>query len=222
MHQYPLFGVVRAECACCHVSYETTFTSASDQVVCKGCLRHQGDTVTKLSQRDHDHIGLWRSELGLEHERSQRRLEQQQVLIEGYRTEIERLQEAGEEMRATLRAELHRAPDEEVLQWFASQEVQEAFTQRDAAYRSRDRAYRALWAADRIHHHDRTHDDRCSCGHPAIDCRELRAIEDIGESLDLWERAQIERLERGQEHCLPYDHPQVAGVRGPSRRRAPA
>jgi len=222
VHPYPLFGVVRAECTCCHVIYETKFTSTSDQVVCKGCLRHQGDTVTRLSQRDHDHIGLWRSELGLEREVSQRRLEQQQALIAGYRAEIELLQEAVEEMSATLRAGLQGAPDEQVLRWFANQEVQEAYTQRDAAFRSRDRAYRALWAADRIHHHDRTHDDRCSCGRPATDCRELGAIEDIGESLDLWERAQIERLERGKEHCLPYDHPQVAAVRGPSRRPTPA
>ena len=222
MHGYPLFGVVRAECTCCRVDYDATFTSRSDQVVCKGCLRHQGDTVTRLSLRDHDHIDLWRSQLALERETSQRRLEQQQALIAAYRAEIELLQKAGEEIRATLRADLRGAPDEQVLQWFANQEIQEAYTQRDAAFRSRDCAFRALWAADLIHHHDRTHDDRCSCGRPATDCRELRAIEDIGESLDLWERAQIERLERGQAHSLPYDHPRVSGVRSPARRRDPA
>lgn len=220
MHGYPLHHLVRAECTCCHVGYDTTFTSSSDQVVCKGCRRHQGDTVAKLSLRDRDHIGLWRSELGLEREGSQRRLEQQQALITGYRSEIELLQKAVEDMRATLRAGLQRAPDEGVLQWFASQEVQEAHAQRDAAYRSRDRAYRALWEADRIHHHDRLHDDRCSCGRPTTACRELQAIEDIGEALDHWEQAQIERLKRGLEHCLPYDHPQMSGTWGPSRRRA--
>lgn len=217
MHDYPLFHLVSAECACCHVAYDYTFTSRSDQVVCKGCRRHQGDTTAKLKQRDRDHVGLWRSELGLANEQSKRRLEQQQAVITAYRTEIDQLRGFVDELRETLQNELRGAPDDRVLQWFAGVEVQEAHSQRDAAYRSRDHAFRALWAADRIHHHDRTRDERCSCGRAAAACRELAAIEDAGESLDRWERAQIARLEQGRDHGLPRDHPRVVELRGTPR-----
>jgi hypothetical protein len=210
VHTYPLHHPVRAECLCCHLTFEVTFTSKTDHVICKGCTRHQGDSVGRLRLRDGDHIAGWRSELGLVDEAHGRRLQLMQQTILAYRDEAERVRIENVRLRETLRAGVLAAPHAEVEHWFANQMIGEAHDQRDAAYRSRDRAFRALWAADRLHHHDPARGDRCSCGRPASACRELQAIEGVGEALDHWERTQVDRLERGLEHGLPRDHPRVA------------
>ena len=84
-----------------------------------------------------------------------------------------------------------------------------AWEQRDAAYRSRDHAYRALWAVDRLHHEDEARDGYCGCGRHADRCMVLAAIWPAVDSLIKWEKNQIDRLQRGQPHGLPAEHPEV-------------
>lgn len=209
MHTYPLHRPFLTECLCCRIEQQFVFTSQSDQVVCKGCVRHQGDTAAKANQRDTDHVGLWRSELALAKEDHTREVSQLRAEIKrrdkqliDQRTEIVDLQ-------ATVRARVESAPLPAVERWFADEQVVAAHGQRDSAYRSRDHAYRALWAADRLHHEDYTRQGHCSCGRRLNQCKELEAIASATAALDKWEKAQIERIRLGQPDGLPAEHPEV-------------
>jgi hypothetical protein len=91
-------------------------------------------------------------------------------------------------------------------------------TLRDQAYRSRDHAYRALWAVDRLHREDDTRAGFCGCGRQADRCNELQAIVPAVGALNRWEGHQIDRLTRDLEHGLPDEHPEVL-KRGFGHRR---
>jgi len=60
--------------------------------------------------------------------------------------------------------------------------------------------------------------ERCSCGKPAPACKELRAIDDMEETLYRWEHHQVERLKKDLEHELPDDHPEALARPGSERR----
>lgn len=218
MHDKPLHCPVRTECLCCHVEQEFIFKSQSDHVVCKSCLRHQGNTIAKANQRNTDHIGLWKSEVAIANEdhadevtRLHDVIEQQTRELASQRTEIE-------DMRAVVRAGIDNAPLATVEQWFANEQVAAAMTQRDSAYQSRDHAYRALWAADRLHHEDESRDEYCSCGQRADRCKEFGALAPAVNALMRWENKQIERLKSGLPDGLPDNHPEVLKL-GYQRRR---
>lgn len=209
MHAYPLHRAVDAECQCCGTDYTTTFTSKSDQVVCKGCVRHQGSDLKSLTQRNADHKALWKSENDLLREENQRRLDLMGKQCDAYRGDIERLGGENEVLRQTIREGFDGAPLEIVQDWLHSEAVVEAHAERDRAFRSRAYAYRALWRAADIHHHDPQRFERCSCGKPASNCRELLAIEDMEDTLNKWEAKQVRRLGGGMDHELPDEHPEV-------------
>lgn len=219
MHTYPLHLPFLTECLCCHVEREFTFTSQSDQVVCKSCIRHQGDATVKANQRDTDHVGLWHSELALAKEHHEEVIAQLQTEIKrrnhqiaSQRTEIADLQEA-------VRAGVESAPLPAVERWFADEQVVAAHNQRDSAYRSRDHAYRALWATHRLHHEDYAREGHCSCGRRLNQCKELAATSSVAHTLDKWEEDQVERIQLGQPDGLPADHPAVLKYGSHDRRR---
>lgn len=89
---------------------------------------------------------------------------------------------------------------------------------RDAAYRSRDHAYRALLAADELHHDDDERADYCSCDRRAQECKEMAALAPAVNALRRWAYHQIERLRRGLPDGLPDDHPEVLRL-GQSNRQ---
>lgn len=209
MEVKPLHRPIRTECLCCHVEQEFTFRSQSDQVICKSCFRHQGDTITKARQRNTDHIGLWRSELAIAREDHAHEVARLHGIVEQRDRELARQRTEIEDLRAVVRAGVESAPLATVEKWFADEQVVAATTQRDTAYRSRDQAYRALWAADRLHHEDETRDGYCACGHRADRCKELDAIAPAANALIRWENNQIERLRSGLPEGLPDEHPEV-------------
>jgi hypothetical protein len=218
MHSYPLHRPVTVECDCCHVEREFTFTSNSDHVICPSCIRHQGDTARAANQRDRHHVGLWRSELEIlredhasqvvhlrgEIDKRDRRLVERQ-------TDIDALKDA-------IRRGVENAPPETVQQWWESEKVTEAHTQRNQAYRSRDLPYRSLWAVDQLHHDDDHRSGYCSCGKRTTVCKELDAIAPAKQALDRWEGNQLDRLGRQLDHGLPNEHPEVLKLGSTYRR----
>src|SRR5438270_294745 len=108
--------------------------------------------LTEAMQRDADHIGLWKSAFGVAREDHFAELNRLKNVIAQRDGEIAALQTEVEDLREVVRVGVEDANPLAVQQWFASERVAEANAQRDAAYRSRHHAYRALWAADRLHH----------------------------------------------------------------------
>lgn len=209
MHSYSLYYPVNAECLCCHLSYRTEFKSQTDQVICPRCARHLGMSAHELQRRIGDHIEQAREAQESQRDTYERRLTLMREQCDVYRQERDRLSAETDALKQTITDGIAATPPESVQRWWETDAIREAHVHRDAAYRSRDHAYRALWHADRLHHHDRQRDEKCSCGNLAADCKELKAIEDAGEALDRWEKNQIERFKKGQEHGLPSDHPLV-------------
>lgn len=209
MHDMPLHRRVSAECLCCRVETEFVFTSRSDQVICKGCLRHQGDTALKAILRDRDHLALWQSELTIAKDGHASVEADRRHLIEERDHELAKRQAEINDLRQVVRVGVENAPLAAVEQWWADEQIRVAHDQRDAAYRSRDHAYRALWAADRLHHEDEQRDRYCICGRQINQCKELQAVESAADSLLHWERGQIDRFQQGLSHGLPDEHPEV-------------
>ena len=219
MHNRPLHQPVAVECLCCRVRQEFIFTSTSDQVVCKGCLRHQGDTTAKAKQRDFDHVSLWQSELLLAKEVHAREVAGLRSIIAQRDQELTKRQIEINDLRRVVSVGLETAPLPSVERWWANEQVAAAMKQRDDAYRSRGHAYRALWAVDRLHHDDSTRDGYCACGKRSSKCRELEVVASTADSLTKWETRQIDRLRRDLPDELPDTHPEVLKHRGYGRYR---
>lgn len=209
MHNHPLHRSLFTACLCCKAEQEFVFTSKTDHVICKSCTRHQGDTAAKAILRDADHVGLWRSELALEQERRSHEAARLRGALEERNAEIARLQTLISDLRATLAEGVEKAPLASVERWWTNAQVAEATRKRDHAYRSRDYAFRALWAINRLHHQDETRDGYCSCRRRADSCKELSALTPELSALTRWEKNQIDRIRSGQSHELPDEHPEV-------------
>lgn len=218
MHNYPLRRTVIAECQCCHVEQEFKFTSNSDHVICKGCIRHQGDTKRQADQRDRDHVGLWRSELEIQREDHTSQISDLRSEIEKRDQQLAQQRADIEFLKEAIRQGLENTPPEIVPQWWESEKVAEAQTQRDQAYRSRDFSYQSLWALDQIHHEDDHRMGYCACGKRVQVCNEFNSIAPIRLALDRWERNQLDRLSRQQEHSLPDEHPEALKLMPTYRR----
>jgi hypothetical protein len=190
MHSYPLHCLITVECLCCHVAQEFTFSSRSDQVVCKGCARHQGDTAPKANQRDADHVALWRSELAIALEDHAEQVKNLRSLVDQRDQQLARQQAEINDLRAAIRAGVEGAPLPAVERWWSNEQVAAASQERDAAYRSRDHAYRALWAVDRLHHEDENRDRYCSCDQAG--CGVARQVgEQPNQSAGPWSPARV-------------------------------
>ena len=210
MHRYPLHRQVHARCECCGVRARFTFTSTSDHVICKGCKRHQGDSLGKAIQRDRDHVGLWSSEVDLVREEFATHRAQALAAQERLTRQLEQIRLENDGLRQAIVRGFEAAAPADVQKILADKSVKEAEDQRDAAYRSRDHAYRGLWAVDDLHHEEETSEE-CSCG--AASCPVLEAVGLVRPSLYDWENKQIDRARNGLDHGLPRDHPEYRDPR---------
>lgn len=209
VHNYRLWEAVDAECACCQVVTRFVFKSSSDQVICKGCVRHQGDAPNKLRQRDYDHVQLWRSEVGLINQAHDAVVAELRAKLAERSQTIEILNTKVAEQRELLKAELRRAPEATVRAWFDSEAITAANAEVQKSYRSRNHALRAMWDVDRIHHVDEKRDGYCTCGEKDEVCPEWRALDPVRDMLYRWEEKELRRLEDGLDHGLPHHHPRV-------------
>ncbi len=210
MHQHPLHREVHVPCACCAVRTAFTLTSSSDQVICRSCTRHQGESLAKATLRDRDHVGLWSSEVELVREEFAAHRAQARTAQEQLTRQLEQVRLENQGLRQALERGFETAAPADVQKILTDNVVKEAQEQRDAAYRSRDHAYRGLWAVDDLHH-EAEEPDQCSCG--AASCPVLEAMGHVRQSLYDWENKQIARAREGRDHGLPRDHPEYRDQR---------
>jgi len=218
VHGHPLYSTTEVECLCCRSIQPIYFWSSHQPVVCKGCERHQGDSVVKTKQRNKDHIGLWGSTLALLQEEHavevgnlQTQIRERNVCID---TQVKQL----DELREELREKLSDAPEGTIRAWFDSLAIAAANREVEKSYRSRDRAYRALWAVNEVHHSKAATEAFCSCGKRTDACSTWKAVERARPSVERWERKQLDRLAEGLDHGLPHEHPAVQAAEPWHRR----
>lgn len=212
MHRYNLHRPTNAVCLCCKIEKTFTFKSTSDLVICPGCQRHLGDTLSKSKLRDSDHLEMWAAELNLTNANHSDEVAQFRKQVESLRKQVAEKDKLLEDVRWSYKNERGQEA-ESVRRWLDAQEVTEAHDQRDAAYRSRDRAMAHLLALDELHHAVDGELTKCSCGKRTSVCKEWDALATITSSLYSWERKQKERRDAGLPHGLPDE-------RFPSRFRS--
>lgn len=207
-HHHPLHRSVTCECLCCGITYEFTFTSVSDQIMCEVCKKHYG----RAAIREKEHKSQWQAKVAETDEqittweanfRGQIKEKEAQIVAE---------LAVAEQLRDSLRAQFNGVQSENVRQWLRTEEVVKAETARDAAFRSRDAAFRALWHINRVHHESEDKPDMCMCGKTAAGCVVPEAVGTVGPAFSSWETNQIERAESGWPHRLPREHPKYLSV----------
>lgn len=138
MHSYPLHREIEVECECCLLVMSFTLTSKHDQVICKACIRHVGNSSRKREQRAGDHLGLWRSELQLlagDRDLLRRTLSEERVAV---RQEQARLQGEVDRLTEAIANGLSDTSPADIRNLMSQKVVRDAEEARDAAYRSRD------------------------------------------------------------------------------------
>lgn len=210
MTTLPLHKPVTIACLCCGHPFRITLRSQTDLRICDRCKSHQGPR--KAEQRESAHRKWWSEAFA--HMQQERRQVEADKHVE-HREMRERLLSITAENDseiANLIAEVdfvsrgNRSADSEAR--IESEELRDAIDQRNSAYRSRDRAYGALWLALEVHH---SGNDglNCSCGLKVNKCEVWDAVASIAPTIWKWERDQIERLHSERPHGLPDEHPEV-------------
>lgn len=228
MHSHRLHCRVSAVCSCCRLVHNFVFKSASDPIVCNGCLRHLGGSNEMRHLRDADHAALYLSEIGvLREDLTDAKVRQRNEL----QREVERLQvqldakneETAEQ--ANLINDLHKAVREGEIgsglaQWLADEEVVEALEERDRSRRSVNLVFEALSRLGLWHGRHETRPHYCVCGKHVEQCHEYQAIESELDVLAKWERDQFERYRDGLEHGLSDEKLRLMLSLTPSWREA--
>lgn len=168
----------------------------SRALVCGLCSRHQGNHETDLKRRNVCHIEMYQEDL----------LEQEERLTEQRLTEVA----AREETISELRQELEERPVQVVYENVDKQVLDNALSEQNRAFRSRDRVLRDMTMLHLLHFE--LDSGKCRCGKPADDCEE-RVILDGSRALRAWERHQHEARRRGDPHSLPMGHPGIVDAR---------
>jgi len=169
------------------------------------CKRHNTGDWSKVSTVHRD---WWRTYTREHNALHAQELGANRNAIKQREKEISELSSRLAEMTAVTVKQYHDAPLGDLQTWVRSEVVKSIELQRQGAYAARDRTFVALWRID-VLHNDESDSGACSCEKNATACKELAAIKPVINVLDNWETAQIERLEKGLEHGLPRDHPEV-------------
>jgi hypothetical protein len=226
MHNYSLHTRVRVRCECCQLASDFHFTSHSDQVICSGCVRHQGDGDRQRDLRNADHASVYLSEIGVLQEDLDTNRERQR---NEYQRDLERLEAQvaakdaqlaeQDELITQLQTALRTGTiDGDVSHWLADEEVQEAYAERDRARRSRDLVFRALSRLGVLHRRHPSRPHYCVCNAHVDQCRVFQAIESELDVLAKWEQHQLERHHDGLDHNLPSEF--LSSIKATERRNA--
>lgn len=197
-----MYTVRTGRCDCCKLEHAIMAQPRNpdglpaEVRICGICTRHLGDYSTIARKREQAHFDLW-AEDAREHAEQAAKEHSRQVAV---------LQERV----AELLAELEQRPTRVVTVNLDQQRVNEALEHRQAAYRSRDNAFRALSEIHMLHHN--SGGEQCVCAKPYQQC-EIARIVDAYPALKGWERKQWERKQQGLEHLLPPRHPGVIDYR---------
>lgn len=212
LHAHRLHQLVETECLCCHVVTTFEFKAASDHVICKSCRRHVGETSDKLRLRDADHLGLWSSEMAMLREELYKARDGARATVEKARQDLAALQVENQGLKSALERGVSSASPADIQRILTDKLVTEAQNARDAAFRSKDRAYQVLWRVDGLHHHLERAPETCRCGLGETSCRVLQVMDGVRELLDRWEHLQTARAKEHKPHGLPREHPEYVEI----------
>jgi hypothetical protein len=120
---------------------------------------HQGSTGLKLQRRDKDHVAAWKKEQARSNGLARRKIE----LLEG---QLEQ-----------MRVELEQRPVHVIHENLDAETVAKAESDRNAAYRSRDKTMQSLCII-RLLHQERTPGE-CSCGQRYSKCKTALAVNEL-------------------------------------------
>jgi len=109
-----------------------------------------------------------------------------------------------------LEQELRNRPEKTVERYVDLQELDEARTEAQRAFRSRENAWQALCMVRLIHREGQV--GQCRCGLRLDRCK-VAPIVNHYPGLEKWEREQIRRLRNGYDHNLPDGHPAILDPR---------
>jgi hypothetical protein len=109
--------------------------------ICGICTRHLGDGPRTRDQREREHFEQWQEDIELLKQRHADELAARDGLVAELRTKI-----------ANLERELRTRPVQVVRENLDQQTVDQAKSDRDAAFRARDAAYRLVAEFRRLHH----------------------------------------------------------------------
>lgn len=196
-----------AFCRCCFIStIPPSFSHTQRPVlVCAECAPHFGNG----------------DKTALAHEKMMERLRTSHALamerLEGRRQALEaQLAEAREQVEkltATIVSDYRERPIGDIQNVVEQAVVDEASARARAAARGQDRAMGAVFRIDELHHEE---GESCSCGTRLTDCKEFAALNFIRDIYYRWENQQIDRLNSGKPHGLPFDHPKGKSFTGRS------
>jgi hypothetical protein len=105
---------------------------------------------------------------------------------------------------AQLEQDLRDRPTRTVDRWVDRDELEEARSEADRAFRSRENAWQALCMVRLFHREGQP--GQCRCGQ-RLDRWKTAPIVDHYPALEKWEREQVRRLRSGLSHNLPEGHP---------------
>lgn len=213
MATLPLYNPVTWPCSCCGLDRTFTFTSQSDQAVCNLCQRHGQDSDRRVTL----HRDWWReytAGLRADHAAAAASWHSAANALEAKIVERDRMLA---DMRSVALRGYEQTPLGGIKAWLQDGVVLDAESKMRGAYRSRDKVMYTVWRLDRLHR-EADKPDMCSCGERAERCKELKALAPVTEALDKWETKQIELLQKGLQHNLPREHPEVVKMQRSQRR----
>jgi len=149
---------------------------------CPPCHDHAPD----IAQANRDHIEMWRA------------------LARSRKQDHERVEVQLRDQIAQLEQDLRDRPTRTVDRWVDRDELEEARSEADRAFRSRENAWQALCMVRLFHREGQP--GQCRCGQ-RLDRWKTAPIVDHYPALEKWEREQVRRLRSGLSHNLPEGHP---------------
>lgn len=204
MTELPLYNPVFWPCSCCGLDRPFTFTSQTDQTVCRLCRRHGQDRDKQLKL----HRDWWREYTAALHTEHSAEAAGWRAAADELEAKVIERDRRLADMRAVAVRGYEQTPLGGIRAWLQEGIVLDAESKMRGAYRARDKIMGTIWRIDRLHHEADTL-DMCSCGKRSDQCKEFKALAPVVETLDKWEAKQIEFLKKRFEHNLPREHPEV-------------
>lgn len=135
---------------------------------------------------------------------NQAHIEMWRALARSRKQDHERVEAQLRDQIAQLEQDLRDRPTRIVERWVDQDELEEAHTEADRAFRSRENAWQALCMVRLLHREGQP--GQCRCGQRLDRCKTAQIV-DRYPALEKWEREQVSRLRSGLTHNLPEGHP---------------
>jgi len=206
-HSYLLHQDIHAQCLCCLSAQPFTFTSPTDQVVCRQCVHHTGSE--KSERRDRDHVTAWASRFAGEQHANTDFAAASVAVISGKDAEIAGLTEQVAQLGKVVTGNFDHTAVGGVRALLENDLIKRAERKAELAGKRVDWAMAVLWRLRTLHRVDPEQPQLCVCARSSVRCGELQALEPLRQALEDWESKNLRLWRDGQRHGLPADHPEL-------------